>query len=201
MTKIKMCGLKRNCDIDYVNEILPEYAGFVFAEKSRRFVTPEEAEKLRYRLREDIRSVGVFVDEKPDRIKALLKRNIIDIIQLHGSENETYIRELKAQTNAVIIKAFRIENRKDIMAANASPADYILLDSGGGSGKTFDWSVLKEVTRPYFLAGGLTPENVKNAIEKYHPFAVDTSSSLETDGYKDREKMAAFANAVRQRKD
>lgn len=201
MTKIKMCGLKRNCDIDYVNEVLPEYAGFVFAEKSRRFVTQEEAENLRRRLREEIRSVGVFVDEKTDRIKALLDRNIIDIVQLHGSENETYIRDLKAQTDAVIIKAFRIENREDIMAANASSADYVLLDSGGGSGKTFDWSVLGEVTRPYFLAGGLTPENVKNAIDKYHPFAVDASSSLETDGYKDREKMTAYANAVRQRKD
>ena len=197
MTKIKLCGLTRPCDIEYVNELLPEYIGFVFAPKSRRYISPEKAEVLREHLDDRITPVGVFVDEKIEIIADLIKRKIIDIVQLHGNESEKYITGLRRVIDCPVIKAFRIESEADIASANQSSADYVLLDSGGGTGKVFDHSLLKDITRPYFLAGGLTPENVETAIKQLAPFAVDASSSLETDGFKDKIKMTAFVNAVR----
>ncbi len=201
MTKIKLCGLKRLCDIKSVNELVPEYIGFVFAKKSKRYISPKEAEDLRKQLDKRIVPVGVFVDEEIDVIVDLLDRHIIDAVQLHGNEDENDIHVLKKRTDCKIIKAFCIKSKEDIIKAKNSLADYVLLDSGGGSGETFDWSFVKEINRPYFLAGGLTPEKVKEAMTKLQPFAVDASSSLETDGFKDKEKMTAFVNAVRQRKD
>ena len=197
MTKIKLCGLTRPCDIEYVNELLPEYIGFVFAPKSRRYISPEKAEVLREHLDDRITPVGVFVDEKIEIIADLIKRKIIDIVQLHGNESEQYIEDLRRVIDCPVIKAFRIESEADIVSANNSSADYILLDSGGGTGKVFDHSLLKDIARPYFLAGGLTPENVETAVKQLAPFAVDASTSLETDGFKDKIKMTAFVNAVR----
>ena len=197
MTKIKLCGLTRPYDIEYVNGLLPEYIGFVFAPKSRRYISAENAKRLRIILDSRITPVGVFVDEKIETIADLVKREIIDIVQLHGNENDEYIANLRKEVNCPIIKAFRIESNTDIVSANNSSADYVLLDSGGGTGKVFDHSLLKGITRPYFLAGGLTPENVGTAIQTLHPYAVDASSSLETDGFKDKIKMTAFVKAVR----
>ena len=197
MTKIKLCGLTRPCDIEYVNELLPEYIGFVFAPKSRRYISPEKAEVLREHLDDRITPVGVFVDEKIEVIADLIKRKIIDIVQLHSNESEQYIEDLRRVIDCPVIKAFRIESETDIVSANNSSADYVLLDSGGGTGKVFDHSLLKDIARPYFLAGGLTPENVETAVKQLKSFAVDVSSSLETDGYKDKIKMTAFVNAVR----
>ena len=197
MTKIKLCGLTRPCDIEYVNELLPEYIGFVFAPKSRRYISPEKAEVLREHLDDRITPVGVFVDEKIEVIADLIKRKIIDIVQLHGNESEQYIEDLRRAIDCPVIKAFRIESEADIVSANNSSADYVLLDSGGGTGKVFDHSLLKDIARPYFLAGGLTPENVETAVKQLKSFAVDVSSSLETDGFKDKIKMTAFVNAVR----
>lgn len=198
MTKVKLCGLKRVCDIEYVNELTPEYIGFVLAESSKRYISPESAEELRKMLDKGIIPVGVFVDEKVEVVADLINRHVIDIAQLHGNEDEEYISSLRKMTACKVIKAFRIESRQDILRANESSANYVLLDSGGGSGETFDWSLLREINRPYFLAGGLTPENVHEAVGELRPFAVDASSSLETDGFKDKEKMAAFVKAVRQ---
>lgn len=197
MTKIKLCGLTRPCDIEYVNELLPEYIGFVFEPKSRRYISPEKAEVLREHLDDRITPVGVFVDEKIEVIADLIKRKIIDIVQLHGNESEQYIEDLRRVIDCPVIKAFRIESEADIVSANNSSADYVLLDSGGGTGKVFDHSLLKDIARPYFLAGGLTPENVETAVKQLKSFAVDVSSSLETDGFKDKIKMTAFVNAVR----
>ena len=197
MTKIKLCGLTRPCDIEYVNELLPEYIGFVFAPKSRRYISPEKAEVLREHLDDRITPVGVFVDEKIEVIADLIKRKIIVIVQLHGNESEQYIEDLRRVIDCPVIKAFRIESEADIVSANNSSADYVLLDSGGGTGKVFDHSLLKDIARPYFLAGGLTPENVETAVKQLKSFAVDVSSSLETDGFKDKIKMTAFVNAVR----
>ena len=198
MTKIKLCGLKRPGDIEYVNELNPEYIGFVFAKKSKRYISPKEAEALRKQLNEKIIPVGVFVDEDIDIIVDLIRSNVICAVQLHGNESEDYIKALKEITGITIIKAFQIKSQEDIKLANKSLADYVLLDSGGGSGETFDWSIINKINRPYFLAGGLTSHNVEIAIGKLNPFAVDASSSLETDGFKDKEKMTAFVNAVRQ---
>lgn len=197
MTKIKLCGLRRLCDIEYVNELMPEYVGFVFAKGSRRYVSPEEAAVLRASLKEGIVPVGVFVDESPEVIADLVNSRTIDAVQLHGREDEDYIHALRKLVDCTIIQAFRIAEQKEVEAANQSSADYVLLDSGGGSGETFDWSLIKATNRSYFLAGGLTSANVTSAISELRPYGVDASSSLETDGFKDREKLTAFVKAVR----
>lgn len=197
MTKIKMCGLSRPCDIDYANQVMPEYIGFIFAEKSKRYVSPEKAHELRQKLDRKIIPVGVFVNADVDFIAGLVKSQTIDIVQLHGTEDNQYIENLRRLVDVPVIQAFKVCTPEDIQKAVSSPADYILLDSGGGSGKTFDHSLIKNINRPYFLAGGLTPENVGEISGSLRPYAVDASSSLETDGFKDINKMTAFAKAVR----
>lgn len=197
MTKIKLCGLSRPEDILYVNELMPEYIGFVFAPKSRRYVSPDKALELKQMLSSEIRAVGVFVNETPEQIVELLKKGIIDMVQLHGKEDELYIKRLRKITDKLVIKAFRIETAADIEAANRSVADYVLLDSGAGTGTAFNWKLIQGIKRPYFLAGGLSPDNIAKAMKQLTPYAVDVSSGIETDGYKDKEKMTAFISAVR----
>jgi phosphoribosylanthranilate isomerase len=142
--------------------------------------------------------VRVFVDEEPQTVARLLNNGVIDIAQLHGAEAEDYIRELrKLIGNKPVIKAFRIASKEDVRAANESTADLVLADAGAGEGKTFDWSLLSEMKRPYLLAGGLGPENVEEAIQEIRPYGVDVSSGIETDGIKDPEKMRKFAEIVR----
>ena len=199
MTRIKMCGIRRPEDIAAVNEIRPEYIGFVFYPRSRRAVTPEEAAALKAQLAPGITAVGVFVDEEPERVADLLNRGIITMAQLHGREDKAYTARLRQLTDAPLIRAFRISSREDLSRAEAFPAEHLLLDAGAGDGKTFDWSWLSGFGRPFFLAGGLTPENVPEALRRVHPFAVDVSSGIETDGVKDIEKMRAFAGAVRKK--
>ncbi|MGN0244007.1 MAG: phosphoribosylanthranilate isomerase [Lachnospiraceae bacterium] len=198
MTKIKLCGLTREEEIRTANELMPEYIGFVFAPNSRRRISPAKAMELRKQLHPAIRTVGVFVQEEVEAVAALLHRGVIDIAQLHGSEDEEYIRKLRTLSEQPIIKAFRCESERDMIAAQGCPADYVLLDSGtGGSGEVFDWTLLETMQRPYFLAGGLTDLNVSVPVERYHPYAVDVSSGIESNGVKDIEKMKAFVCAVR----
>lgn len=197
MTKIKLCGLSRPCDIETVNRLMPEYIGFVFASKSSRYVTYEQAAKLKQMLAPSIKAVGVFVNEEIETTAGLLNSGIIDAAQLHGSETEEYISELRACTGRPVIKAFRIEVQKDVSIAENSSADHILLDSGAGTGTVFDWDLLRSIRRPYFLAGGLTIDNIACAVKTIHPYAVDVSSGIETNGLKDKQKMAAFVAAVR----
>ncbi len=197
MTRIKMCGLMNMEDIAQVNILMPEYTGFVFFRNSKRYVTQAEASRLKASLDGRICAVGVFVDEDIGKIVSLSDGGIIDMIQLHGSEDGIYINELKKHTGLPVIKAFRIRNEEDIQAAVISEADHILLDSGAGTGKVFDWKLLKEIKRPYFLAGGLDPFNVSEAIDLLRPFAVDVSSGIETNGKKDPELMKMFVNSVR----
>ena len=198
MTRIKLCGLTRPCDIEWANDLRPDYIGFVFARKSRRWVSPEEAKALREGLDADIRAVGVFVNASPEAVAALLNNDVIDMAQLHGNEDEAYIRSLRRLTDKPLIQAFRIDAPADLDRARASIADHILLDSGaGGTGTAFDWSLLKGFDRPCFLAGGLDPGNVAQAVRALRPFAVDVSSGIETDGVKDVLKMTAFVSAVR----
>ncbi len=197
MTKIKLCGLSRTKDIEIANTLCPDYIGFVFFEKSRRYVGPEKAKELKSLLSDRVKAVGVFVDESPGNIARLLSSGIIDIAQLHGNEDDEYIRRLKTLSDKPLIKAFRVESKDDVKSAEASLADYILLDSGQGSGKAFDWELLRDIKRDYFLAGGLDEKNVTDAVRLLHPFAVDVSSGIETDCIKDEKKMAAFVCAVR----
>ena len=197
MSKIKLCGLSRKCDIEWANALKPEYIGFVFWSKSKRNVPPEKAKELKDLLSPDIKAVGVFVDEPIENVAELLNDNIIDIAQLHGGEDEEYIKKLRVLSDKPIIKAFLLKSESDAERAEKSTADYILVDSGTGTGKSFDWELLKNISRPYFLAGGLCCENISQAIETLHPYAVDVSSGIETNGCKDKNKMAAFVAAVR----
>lgn len=196
--RIKLCGLTRPCDIEAVNDLRPDYIGFVFAKKSRRYVSPEQAAELKSLLRPGILAVGVFVDEEIGQIIALLSSGVIDLAQLHGGEDETYIERMRERTDRPIIKAFRVDGEGDIEKAQASAADYVLLDSeGGGTGKAFDRELLTRIDRPYFLAGGLDASTVGEAVKRWRPYAVDVSSGIETDGVKDAEKMRRFMEAVR----
>ena len=198
MSKIKLCGLSRKCDIEWANELHPEYIGFVFAPKSRRYVSVDTAAELKAMLSEDIKAVGVFVNSPIESVAYILSRGIIDMAQLHGSEDEEYISRLVKLTDKPIIKAFSINGAADVSAANNSSADMVLLDSGqGGTGTNFDWKLLGNINRPYFLAGGLCCENISQAITALDPYAVDVSSGIETNGCKDKNKMAAFVAAVR----
>ena len=197
MTKVKLCGLRSPEDIQEANRLYPEYIGLVFAEKSRRFVTREQAENLKKMLDPSITAVGVFVDEIPETVAELLNAGVIDAAQLHGKEDESYIRKLKSLTDKPVIKAIRVRDREEAENAEKSSADLILFDAGAGDGKTFCWEILDRVKRTYILAGGLTPENVGKAVRKLSPFGVDVSSGIETDGKKDAEKMERFVGAVR----
>lgn len=198
MSKIKLCGLTRPFDIEIANKLNPDYIGFILAKKSRRYVTMEKAGMLKELLSPDIKAVGVFVQEAPEMVASLLNDGVLDIAQLHGGEDEDYIRYLRSLTDKPLIKAFRIDGAKDIASAEKSTVDYVLLDSGeGGTGTAFDWALLRQMKRPYFLAGGLNPDNVGEAVKLLKPYAVDVSSGIETDGVKDNNKMAAFVAAVR----
>ena len=158
LTKVKICGLSRECDIEYANRLKPDYIGYVFWQRSRRYVTREQAEALTRRLDGAITPVGVFVDEEPELVSRLANDGTIKLIQLHGHENEEYLRELKSMTDAPIIKAFKIRGDEDIEKANTFPSDYILLDNGYGTGQTFDWSFVRGIKRPFFLAGGVNKD-------------------------------------------
>ena len=197
MTKMKFCGLTRPEDVAAVNELKPDYIGFVFWPRSKRLVSDEQAAALKQLLSPEIQAVGVFVDETPETVASIANRDIIDLIQLHGSEDAEYIRQLRALTPKPIIRAFRMKAVESISEITDCTADFILLDSGMGSGTTFDWSTIPDLGRPYFLAGGLCPENAAEAVAQLHPYALDVSSGIETGGKKDPAKMAAFAAAVR----
>lgn len=202
MTKIKICGLKRQCDIAFINEGMPDYCGFIInVPKSLRSITPQEVYALRSQLADNIIPVGVFVNAPISLVADLLNTNTISIAQLHGSETTDYLSSLRRLTNAPIIQAYSIINEQAFEYAQKSQADYILLDNGsGGTGAMFDWSLLKQIDRPYFLAGGLTPENLVDAVTRFHPYAVDISSGIETNYVKDHDKILAAIAAVRSSK-
>lgn len=198
-TKVKFCSLRRPEDVDFVNELLPDYIGYIFSRRFKRFVEPELALEMTEKLDRRIVPVGVFVNEPQEYILNIVDDEIIRMIQLHGNESEDYILELKFKSGLAVIKYFKIESEADIEKANNSAADYVLLEGGlPGNAATFDYSLLKGMTRPYILAGGLNPDNVKQRIELTHPYAVDTSSGVETDGVKDFEKMKRFIENCRE---
>ena len=220
-TGIKICGMRRKEDIEAANACRPDYIGFILSPGFRRSVTPEAAELLARRLAPGILKVGVFVNESVEKVAAAA--GFLDLIQLHGSEDNAYIRDLRgrlattndprgraATTNdprgRLLIQAFRIRSADDLKRAKESEADYLLLDNGTGTGEAFDWSLISdaevlmcgEAAKPWILAGGLGPDNVAEAVRRFKPFAVDLSSGAETDGWKDPEKMARCVQAVRE---
>ncbi len=198
MVKIKICGIKRLEDIEIVNRYKPDYIGFVFAD-SKRKVSHDLAKELRNNLDSDIIPVGVFVDSPQDEILKLFDEGIIEIAQLHGSESEQYILDLKKKTDGELktINAIEMTQEVDLLEYNDSNSDYLLLDSGKGSGKTFDWSLIrKDIKKEFFLAGGLNSKNVTQAIDEFNPYAIDLSSSLETNGFKDENKIKEIMEVI-----
>ena len=202
MVKIKICGMRRSEDIEMANRYKPDFVGFVFAQSPRK-VSYEQAKELSELLSDDIVPVGVFVNDHMKLIVDLFKDGIIEMAQLHGDEDEKYIRNLKDKSieetgkQIPVINAIEIKDGADyndgLLKWRDSASDYFILDSGKGSGKTFDWSLIDKESEFFknsiFLAGGLNSENLALAIEEFNPFAVDLSSSVETDGFKDEEKI------------
>ena len=195
--KVKLCGMTRPEDILVARKLNPDYVGFVFWPKSKRFLTREQATELREMLPSDIPAVGVFVDEDPEVILSLVGAGVIQVVQLHGPETEETLNWLRVRTDVPLWKAFKVRSPEDVAAANESSADLVLLDNGYGTGKPFDWSLMEGIRRPFLLAGGLTPENAEEAIERFQPYGLDVSSGIETDGLKDPEKMTEFVRRVR----
>lgn len=203
MTKVKICGLRRPEDVAMVNRWRPDYAGFVFA-AGKRQVTKEQARALRQQLDPAIPAVGVFVRAAVDVVSDLVNVGIIQLIQLHGDEDACYIAELRKRTKAPIIKVIRVKEKESLEHLETWDCEYFLLDAFsksqyGGLGKTFDHNLLKDLKlpKPFFLAGGLNEGNIEDALTCVHPYAVDTSSGVETDGVKDEEKIRGFIRAVR----
>ncbi len=198
-TKIKICGLRRMEDVQAVNEAKPDFCGFIIeVPKSFRSVTADQVKELVAGLDRDIQAVGVFVNAPETLAAELLNQGIISMAQLHGQEDETYIRRLRKLTDRPLIKAFSVRTRKDAEKAMESTADYILLDQGsGGTGIPFDWSLLPVIEKPFFLAGGLGEDNLETAVHRLHPYAVDLSSGVETDMWKDPVKIKKAVDIVR----
>lgn len=202
MSKIKICGLSRPEDILAINEYLPDYIGFVFS-KSRRRVTAEQAHRLKEKLSPKIEAAGVFVNEPVSFIAGLVEKGIIDLVQLHGDEDEAYIQSLKQEVSCPIIKAVRVQSKEQIIEAQRLPCDYLLYDTYsknayGGTGDRFSWDMIpKDMSMPFFLAGGINESNAPQAVKEVRPYCIDVSSGVETDGVKDKEKIKQIINIVR----
>ncbi|MDR2098353.1 MAG: phosphoribosylanthranilate isomerase [Spirochaetaceae bacterium] len=201
--KVKICGLFREEDIDFVNDAKPDYAGFVFA-ASRRQLDFKTARKLRSKLVDGIVPVGVFVNAEIGTIEALYSEGIIGAAQLHGGEDEAYIERLKKRCRIQVIKTVICSGpcgAGDLIQAG-SAADFLLFDSGAGSGRNFDWNILdfknkaQKPSRPWFLAGGINQDNIAKAMP-LNPFCIDVSSGVESGGVKDGEKIKTIVSAVR----
>lgn len=199
MSKLKFCGLRRKEDMEIVNEAKADFAGFILSPRFWRYIEPQKVKEYRKLLDPSIKVVGVVVDEDISYVTELINDGTIDIVQLHGKEDESYIKEVRERTNgkAVITKVFIVKSDEDIRLAKDSSADYVLLDSGTGTGESFDWQLIRDIGRDYFLAGGLNPDNVSEAVEKYNPYAVDVSSGVETEKVKDAKKVMLFATNAR----
>jgi len=210
-TKIKICGLRTPEDIEIVNRYLPDYAGFICCSRFWRYVDKETLRSLSLHVAPGIKKVGVFVDDPVETVSSYIDEGLVDLVQLHGHEDDDYIEALRSSiamqkkqeqspdsaNSACIIKAFQIHSEDDIRAAASSRADLVLLDSGQGSGRTLDWRLIRDIGRPFFLAGGLDPDNLREAIDRFHPYAVDISSGVETDRHKDENKVRLAVETVR----
>jgi len=200
--KIKICGITRHEDIDIINEALPDYIGFIFYSKSKRYVPYDKAKELRNQIDKQVKATGVFVNESIENIVSLCENNVIDCVQLHGGEDAEYCANIydRLGGNFDIIKAVTVQKFSHfIEGLNYTHAKYILLDNGkGGTGKTFDWSVIEgeDLSNRYFLAGGVNPENIDSAIAM-NPYCIDVSSGAKTNEINDRTKILEMVRRVR----
>ena len=224
--KVKMCGISKVETIPAIVEANPDYMGLVFA-PSKRQVTVEQAKTLVEELykqnvvgnnseaeqtepvtsldtasSETIKTVGVFVNETVENLLKIAEEVKLDVIQLHGDEDESFIQILKEQSNVEVWKAVQVRSAADAEKWIDSSADMLLFDAyhkdeRGGTGEVFDWSSLDAFERPFMLAGGIDSTNVARAIRTVRPYGIDISSGIETNGVKDNEKMKAFTNIVR----
>lgn len=190
MARIKICGLRRSEDIDYVNELKPDYIGFILSAGFRRSISLDDALALKQRLDKDIKAVGVFVNENEEYINKAIDMGIVDIAQLHGDESP----ELCKKINAPVIKYF---NPNSFDKVQDYDVEYYLFDSGTGTGKVFDWLELPKTDKPFFLAGGINKENISQAISDINPFCIDLSSAVETNGFKDYNKIKEIMERLR----
>lgn len=203
MTKIKICGMRRVDDILYVNTYHPDYAGFILSEGFKRTIGFDSFCELDSRLDKDIKRVGVFVNEPTESILKYYADKL-DVIQLHGEENAEYIDKLRENCDCEIWKAVRVKYADDIAKADALPVHKLLIDSFsagsyGGTGKRVDLDVFSNVSisKPFLLAGGLNEDNICSAMKKVQPYGVDFSSSVETDGFKDENKIKRIVETIR----
>lgn len=202
MTKIKICGIRRVEDAIILNEILPDYAGFILSKQFWRCIDKKQLSEICGILSKNILRVGVFVNESLDYI--LEYAPFLDVIQLHGEEDETFIRQLKDKTTCEVWKAVRVKSSQDIENACNLSADKLLIDSYskktyGGSGELANWDLVKnaKISKPFFLAGGISSENCTDAITLVKPYGLDISSSVETNRIKDREKIVEIFSKIR----
>ena len=201
MTKVKICGLKTIKDIQAINRWKPDFAGFVFA-PGKRQITPGHAAELRRALDPGIQAVGVFVNAPVEEAAALAAQGVIQLIQLHGNEDADYMEELRKRTDKPLIKAVAARSQEEILEAEKLPCEYLLLDayqkgSPGGNGEIFDWNIIPPLKKSWFLAGGLSPENVTRAVKTCRPFGVDVSSGVEIQGEKSEQRIREFIEKVR----
>lgn len=207
MTKVKICGITNLEDAKMASDLGADQLGFNFYAGSKRFVSPDEVRAIVEGLRGDEFKIGVFVNETVENILATANLAGLNAVQLHGDETSEMIRAVRSSCGLMVIKAFRIGPEAGSTDIIDSSADAVLLDTissagFGGTGKTFDWSIAKEIVlwRPdsVYLAGGLTPGNVGEAIKTVRPFAVDVASGVEIDPRnKDAEAIEQFIKAVR----
>lgn len=201
--KIKLCGIKRLDDIQYINEFKPDYAGFILSEGFRRSVDPNTFCKLKSHIDKNIKTVGVFVNEPLEYILEYYNEGL-DVIQLHGDETAEYLQKLKKMVKCKIWRAVRVKCTADITSADNMGADLLLLDSFsekkyGGTGKTADWNIISSVNikTPFFLAGGLNINNIGAAVKTVNPYGIDISGGIETNGFKDRNKIEIIMKLIR----
>lgn len=199
MTRVKLCGLRSREDAGAANRCRPDFAGFVFA-PGKRQVDRRTAGIMRDALDPAIVTVGVFVNQAPSWIASLCRDGIIGMVQLHGDETEEEARRVREASGCSVIRAVRVGDR---LPPLPKQGDYLLFDAlshtaRGGTGHAFSWELLSGVGREYFLAGGLHPGNVREAVSLLRPYCVDVSSGIETEGRKDPQKMAEFVRAVRE---
>lgn len=196
MIKVKVCGLWRMDDIDYVNELKPDYAGFVFA-KSKRQVTAEYARRLVEKLDRDIQAVGVFVNEDMAAVREIAAYAGLEVLQFHGNETPEYVKDFSGIT---VWKAACIKSPENLEPLGRYEVDALLLDSSSsGSGQCFNWDIIKgyKPEKPIILAGGLDSSNIASAVAEVRPYCVDVSSGVETGGFKDYEKIKEFIDKAR----